>query len=96
MSTGVTVTGGAERFVNMAETVTAVALRGRWPRAPRTRHPARADVRTYSGPVLPAVRRRRPARRRVTGRAAGTDQTRGRSSIRSIQARRRGRPVVLW
>src|SRR6266568_2544584 len=28
MSTGVTVAGGAERFVNMAGTVTAVALRG--------------------------------------------------------------------
>src|SRR6266508_2737205 len=54
MSTGVTVAGGAERFVNIGETVTAVALRRCWPQAPRTRHPARAGVRSNFGLALRA------------------------------------------
>src|SRR5947207_129502 len=54
MSTGVTVAGGAERFVNMAGTVTAVALRdaghGTAHTAPRTGRHARLFGSISGGP----------------------------------------------
>src|SRR5947208_13615643 len=93
MSTGVTVAGGAERFVNMAETVTAVALRDIRTLAQGTAHTARrtgrraqlvstslinCSSRRASRPVAPyVVSTRQPIGSVLAPRRASALDTRG-------------------